>query len=329
MAETEVYIDDVFVGYERDGVFIPYGTSTDDGEESESADFETVMPVIAEGRRGAIMPDTHHLTVHRSGDGGLEPFTLEKSKRLGTKHISENGVYKASDDDLYAWSKVSVNVFGGVGNRGEVVNGGDYVPTIEIDGVEVPVGGDGSGVHYDGYVLVRGVGNEVSGSLDGTDSTIKCFSGSYINGFTGNEEIGRLLDISAFMRSYYHYLLIDCSGSMDDGDKRRAIQSSLISGHRYAVYVYGGYGEERLIQSFTTDLRIVNFAILEATKLSLGGYETYQAFLEERLNDTYLSTTEIFTDEDPYQSYGSGPSTRELIALYTAKGNEIIIHELG
>lgn len=326
MARVERYVDGTLVGYEIDGVFVPLGADFVETT-GQTVEFETVRPTISEGGRGAIMSDTHHVLMHKNPSMDLETFTLESSKRLTTKYISENGIYRAKDDDVYAWSKVSVNVFGGIGG------GGTYVPTEEVDGVQVPAG-DGSmagETHYDGYVQQRGAGNEVTGRLDGGDRTVKCFNGSYINGLTAQSEEGRLVDVSDFIKRQkmeHHYILIDCSGSMTTDDKLSAVNSFLVADHTYSVWAYGDRGEERMVIDFTSDIDAVREAIRSCASISLGGYETYQSFLTARMYDPYLSITEVFTDEDPYQSYGNGPTTLELILSYQQRGCEIIVHAL-
>lgn len=320
MARVERYVDGTLVGYEIDGVFVPLGADFVETTR-QTVEFETVMPTISEGGRGAIMPDTHHVLMHRSSGDELETFTLESSKRLTTKYISENGIYRAKDDDVYAWSKVCVNVFGGVGGSG------NYVQTTNVDGVEVPVSEEDHTIRYDGYVSQMGVGNEVTGSLGGSEATVKCFNGSYINGLTAQSEEGRLVDFgSIYDKRTHHYILIDCSGSMTNAEKLSAVESFLEASHVYSVYAYGSLGEETMLLDFTNDIEAVKEAIRSCRNISLGGYESYQEFLTDRLSDPYLSMTEIFTDEDPYQSYGSGPTTPELIHMYEARGCEIIIH---
>ena len=51
-------------------------------------------------------------------DGGSCNWIPEDEAERGTKTITKNGTYKASDDDLYGYSKVIVNVKGGGGSSG-------------------------------------------------------------------------------------------------------------------------------------------------------------------------------------------------------------------
>lgn len=197
---VEVYVNGSLIGHERNNVFIPLGAGFIGTSSSNSSSAGVVKPVIAEGGHGAIMPDTHHVLVRRSSSDSLEPFALESTKQVGTTYISENGKYIASDDGLYAWNKVSVNVYGGVGRRyvnsggNTSYDGGGYIETTNVDGTQVRVPDED--VKYDGYVIQHGIGHKVSGKLNEDNVEVSCFAGSYVNGLTAQSEDGQLLDIS-------------------------------------------------------------------------------------------------------------------------------------
>lgn len=89
-------------------------------------------PIIQEGGSGRRMGSVGRIITFR--DGGND-FWVPASERLtAQKFISKNGVYLASDEELFAYSKLTVNVYGGAP--------GMTVPTTPTGpyGVETPTG---------------------------------------------------------------------------------------------------------------------------------------------------------------------------------------------
>lgn len=84
--------------------------------------------------------------------GGTELFVRKNDVKLGTKSVTKNGTYKASDVGKYGFSQFSVNVNGGNGssNSSGKPSGIDVTTTkpsggVDLDGV-TPPGGSGSSV---------------------------------------------------------------------------------------------------------------------------------------------------------------------------------------
>lgn len=64
---------------------------------------------ISEGGKARPFGPVKILMVQGS-DGKYYPWFPESDRALGTLSVDKNGVYKASDKDVYGWSRVSVNV---------------------------------------------------------------------------------------------------------------------------------------------------------------------------------------------------------------------------
>lgn len=84
--------------------------------------------------------------------GGTEYFVRKNDVKLGTKSVTKNGTYKASDEGKYGFSQFSVNVRGAAGssNSSGKPSGSDVTTTkpgggLDLDGV-TPPGGSGSSV---------------------------------------------------------------------------------------------------------------------------------------------------------------------------------------
>ena len=81
--------------------------------------------IIQEGGIGKQMT-VSKLKTDKVG-GGTCLWVPEDEVALGTKSISQNGTYKASDDGKYGFSQVTVNVAGGGGsadNSGQPISSG-------------------------------------------------------------------------------------------------------------------------------------------------------------------------------------------------------------
>lgn len=69
--------------------------------------------IIAEGSTGRRMPDVSKVLTLRPTTGS--DLWVPVDERLSrTKYITKNGTFYATDEELYAFSKVTVNVPGGV-----------------------------------------------------------------------------------------------------------------------------------------------------------------------------------------------------------------------
>ena len=60
-------------------------------------------------------------------DGKYYPWVPESERQLGYKSIDKNGIYRASDDGVYGWSKVSVSVSQATSVTGRDPDTGDEV----------------------------------------------------------------------------------------------------------------------------------------------------------------------------------------------------------
>ncbi|MBR2798940.1 MAG: hypothetical protein IKE17_14535 [Clostridia bacterium] len=91
--------------------------------------------VIQEGGTGK------QLTVNKLktnlGGGGTCLWVPEDETQLGTKHISENGTYKASDDGYYGYSEVTVSGIGTV--TGKDGDGDDAKASVDPDTGEIVI----------------------------------------------------------------------------------------------------------------------------------------------------------------------------------------------
>lgn len=100
--------------------------------------------------------------------GGTCLWVPEDETRLGTKHISENGTYKASSDGYYGYSEVTVSGIGSVTGTdpttGEYVtvttgSGGEIKTTVLPHSIEVVTPptvttfADGASINFDGMVV--------------------------------------------------------------------------------------------------------------------------------------------------------------------------------
>lgn len=71
--------------------------------------------------------------------GGTCLWVPEDGTQLGTKHISENGTYKASDDGYYGYSEVTVSGIGSVSGKDPDGSGDDAMATIDPDTGEITI----------------------------------------------------------------------------------------------------------------------------------------------------------------------------------------------
>lgn len=69
----------------------------------------SVNPSVEEGGAARLFGRTKYLQTNTAG-GGTCLWAPEGERGLGTKHITENGVYQANKDGEYGWSHVTVNV---------------------------------------------------------------------------------------------------------------------------------------------------------------------------------------------------------------------------
>lgn len=81
---------------------------------------------ITEGGKARPFGPVKALMVQGS-DGKYYPWFPESDRALGTLSVDKNGVYKASDKDVYGWSRVSVNVPQKEGVRGRDPDTGEEV----------------------------------------------------------------------------------------------------------------------------------------------------------------------------------------------------------
>lgn len=98
--------------------------------------------VIQEGGIGKQIT-ADKLKTNLSG-GGTCLWVLEEDVQLGTKMITENGIYYASEDGLYGYSRVTINVAGGEGSdtpggpgssiTGKNGDGEDVVVSVDENG---------------------------------------------------------------------------------------------------------------------------------------------------------------------------------------------------
>lgn len=71
--------------------------------------------------------------------GGTCTWVPEDETRLGTKYISENGTYKASDDALYGYSEVTVSGIGTATGKYPDGSGDDAKATVDPETGEITV----------------------------------------------------------------------------------------------------------------------------------------------------------------------------------------------
>lgn len=67
-------------------------------------------PTILEGGIARVFSGIKKLFTRQSGSDDLIAWVPESDRQLTTKYITQNGVYRASDDGYYAYSSVTVNV---------------------------------------------------------------------------------------------------------------------------------------------------------------------------------------------------------------------------
>lgn len=113
-------------------------------------------PIIQEGGSGRRMGSIGRIITF--GDGGNDIWVPASERLTAQKFISKNGVYLASDEELFAFSKLTVNVYGGAP--------GMTVPTTPTGpyGVETPTGATPAEIP----AIPGGVGSAISG-IDPTD----------------------------------------------------------------------------------------------------------------------------------------------------------------
>jgi len=153
--------------------------------------------------------------------GGSQLWVPEDEVHLTTKHISENGTYRASDDGYYGYSEVTVN---GVGvARGKDSNGnaavaytdpstGDLVMETVPSSIRViTIPTDKSGVYQDGDTITK-TGMVVKAYLEsGAEYDVT----GYPNGVIPNEELA----ISPMTAVY--------NPDLDPGDHMEATDESI------------------------------------------------------------------------------------------------------
>ncbi|MBO7670971.1 MAG: hypothetical protein J6S60_10325 [Oscillospiraceae bacterium] len=128
-------------------------------------------PSIKEGGIARIFGGIKKLFTRQSGGDALIAWVPESERNLGTKHITKNGVYKASDDGYYAYSSVTVNVSTDTGVTGAEDDGeqhyvrpnaetGELVDTLVPSSIQVVTPptftgpyGDGAYIGFDGMVV--------------------------------------------------------------------------------------------------------------------------------------------------------------------------------
>lgn len=97
---------------------------------------------IQEGGTPKPMSDVAKIRTSLQG-GGTCLWVPEDEVKLTTKHITENGTYKAEDDDKYGYSQVTVNVPGGAG--GPAGGPGSSLVGTDTDGNDYLIGADENG----------------------------------------------------------------------------------------------------------------------------------------------------------------------------------------
>lgn len=71
--------------------------------------------------------------------GGTCLWVPEDGTRLGTKHITENGTYKAIDDGLYGFSEVTVSGIGSVTGKDPDGSGDEATATVDPETGEITI----------------------------------------------------------------------------------------------------------------------------------------------------------------------------------------------
>lgn len=71
--------------------------------------------------------------------GGTCLWVPEDETRLGTKYISENGTYRASDDGYYGYSEVTVSGVGSVSGKDPDGSGDDATATVDPETGEIVI----------------------------------------------------------------------------------------------------------------------------------------------------------------------------------------------
>lgn len=88
--------------------------------------------IITEGGRGREFGVKRLETVLQAG--GSCYWVPEDEHALTTKHITENGEYKAETDGKWGYSEVTASVSGGTGVTGRGSDGNEYYYTADEDG---------------------------------------------------------------------------------------------------------------------------------------------------------------------------------------------------
>lgn len=193
-------------------------------------------------------------------DGGSCKWIPEDEAERGTKTITKNGTYKASDDDLYGYSKVTVNVTGGSGSTPSSSN----TPGSSVTGKD-PEDEDGNEYSYtvnDDHEVIK---TKIPSSIRVTKNPDKT---SYQNGETINPS-------GIIVHAYY----------ADGGDHGTILNSELTFEPLVAdsLKVEGG--------GYTSDLDTGNFQKPIPTSDMYGYRVDYTAFSANRHEKrTYVPT---------------------------------------
>ena len=90
-------------------------------------------PTILEGGIARAFSGIRKLFTRQSGSDDMITWVPESDRTLGTKHITQNGIYRASDDGYYAYSSVTVSVPTDTGVTGEGEDGEQHYVAPDSD----------------------------------------------------------------------------------------------------------------------------------------------------------------------------------------------------
>lgn len=90
-------------------------------------------PTVLEGGIARVFSGIRKLFTRQSGSDDMITWVPESDRQLGTKYITQNGVYLASDDGYYAFSSVTVSVPTNTGVTGEGEDGEQHYVAPDPD----------------------------------------------------------------------------------------------------------------------------------------------------------------------------------------------------
>jgi hypothetical protein len=196
---------------------------------------------IQEGGTPKPMSDVAKIRTSLQG-GGTCLWVPEDEVKLTTKHITENGTYKAEDDDKYGYSQVTVNVPGGAGGPAGGP-GSSIVGTDPTTGNEtgITVGEDGSLTSTDVPSSIRVTTNPTK--MDYTDGESIDTTGMVVQAYLADGTLWGTVPAEEVTIDPTTASLDESSPDWTDGDGINAIRIQYVATESTSgstIYIYPG-----------------------------------------------------------------------------------------